>query len=476
MSTATLPAGPAVTPAADFAHDVFVSSCDEDLDVVEQVFFADFRNAGLRFMDYRDLPAGGDLAVEYERAVSESRYTLLVLTEAWVQSPWAGFAGGIAQALDPTGRTRRLIPVKLKACEVPHRFAALVLRDLTDLGRRAEGMGRLLRDLGVTVRQVQESLSQSARNGIIALGELMDTPAVRDAVRGHREALDRAGTQIRILRHCKQLHDCLHTVEELYEVVWSELGPGEGDGLEPDAEALADAIDLAVKSARTNLADEDIGWTADLARAGQGALDGARRPDPRRLRAALVQINRLLTTYLDRVNGWIVQRVRAMELGRAVDALRAIDVVLTGAPLAPAAAPALGAFRDGTRDLGRLDEALRAFTRTHACLQRMDGAIKACPEPAAWEDVCQVAPTLTDALQDLTVLSGDPWAEELRKLCTDLRALVDAGDPATEAAALRLFRTCRRKVDNGFKRTDIDLLAFCDTLQGLRPPIEALKD
>ena len=88
----------------------------------------------------------------------------------------------------------------------------------------------------------------------------------------------------------------------------------------------------------------------------------------------------------------------------------------------------------------------------------------------------QTYTTDTDALQDLTVLSGDPWAEELRKLCADLRALVDAGDPATEAAALRLFRTCRRKVDNGFKRTDIDLLAFCDTLQSLRPPIEALKD
>jgi hypothetical protein len=410
--------------------------------------------------------------------VSESRYTLLVLTDAWVASPWATFAGGIAQALDPTGRTRRLIPVKLKPCEVPHRFGALVLRDLTDLGRRAESMGRLLRDLGVTLRQVQESLSESARNGIIALGELMDTPAVREAVRGHREALDRAGTQIRVLRHCKQLHDCLHAVEELYDVVWDGLGHGDGaaDGLEPDVEALADAIDVAVKSAWTNLADEDIGWTSDLARAGQGALDGARKPDPRRLRAALVQTNRLLTTYLDRVNGWIVQRVKAMELGRAVDALRSIDAVLGKAPLAPAAAPALAAFRDGTRDLGRLDEALKAFTRTHACLQRMDGAIKACPDPAAWEDVGQVAPTLTDALQDLTVLSGDPWAEELRKLCADLRAFVDAGDPATEAAALRLFRTCRRKVDNGFKRADIDLLAFCDTLQSLRPPIEALKD
>ena len=123
----------------------------------------------------------------------------------------------------------------------------------------------------------------------------------------------------------------LHAVEELYDVVWDGLGRGDGaaDGLEPDVEALADAIDVAVKQRGTTWPTRTSGGRATWP--GPGALDGARKPDPRRLRAALVQINRLLTTYLDRVNGWIVQRVKAMELGRAVDALRAIDGVLTRA-------------------------------------------------------------------------------------------------------------------------------------------------
>jgi hypothetical protein len=62
-----------------------------------------------------------------ERAVLQSRKTILVLTPDYLNSGWAEFEALLAQALDPAARARRVIPLILKPCEIPPRIRNIIV-------------------------------------------------------------------------------------------------------------------------------------------------------------------------------------------------------------------------------------------------------------------------------------------------------------------------------------------------------------
>lgn len=119
-----------------FAYDAFVSYCHADLAWVRDVLVARLEAARCRVcIDYRDFRPGASSVLEMERAVMQSRKTLVVLTPEYLDSEWTSFESVLAQTLDPAARQRRMLTLLLEPIELPLRLRALVYLSFTDPSR-----------------------------------------------------------------------------------------------------------------------------------------------------------------------------------------------------------------------------------------------------------------------------------------------------------------------------------------------------
>ncbi len=129
-------------------YDVFVSYSHVNAEWVHTVLVPRLRGAGLRVvLDSDDFRIGAPTLTEIERAVEESRRTLLVLTPAYLTSEWAEFENLLTQTADPANRRRRLIPVLLEPVSLPARIAMLSHLDLTRPRGVEDGLRRLIGQL-----------------------------------------------------------------------------------------------------------------------------------------------------------------------------------------------------------------------------------------------------------------------------------------------------------------------------------------
>src|SRR5215472_14614891 len=100
------------------AYDVFISYSHTDEDWVRGQLLPWLERAGVKvIIDYRDFDIGIASIKNMERAVDNSRHTLVVLTPAWVNSEWAEFESLLISTADPTGRSRRILPLMLQQCK-----------------------------------------------------------------------------------------------------------------------------------------------------------------------------------------------------------------------------------------------------------------------------------------------------------------------------------------------------------------------
>lgn len=117
----------------NFTYDVFISYSHNDADWVKTWLLPHLEAAGLRVcIDYRDFEIGVPSIVNMENAVKNSRKTILVMTPNWTGSEWMDFESLLTQTGDPVGRRRRLLPLLLKACDLPDRLAIFTYADFTD--------------------------------------------------------------------------------------------------------------------------------------------------------------------------------------------------------------------------------------------------------------------------------------------------------------------------------------------------------
>ena len=98
-----------------FRYHVFVSYSHRDHSWVTEWLVPGLKRAGLKVcLDVESFEPGAPSLTEMERAVLESRKTLLVITPSYLRSRWAEFENVLVQAIDPAARARRVIPVLLK--------------------------------------------------------------------------------------------------------------------------------------------------------------------------------------------------------------------------------------------------------------------------------------------------------------------------------------------------------------------------
>lgn len=77
-------------------YDLFIVYADDDADWVEGFLIPSLGVPSERIITKDGLQPGVDKVIEFERAVTNSRYTLLVLSPVFFVDPWNNYSESIA--------------------------------------------------------------------------------------------------------------------------------------------------------------------------------------------------------------------------------------------------------------------------------------------------------------------------------------------------------------------------------------------
>ncbi len=135
--------------------ELFVIHAAADADFVRGYLLPALNLPAAQVLLIDALPLGGVIVSEIDRGVSRSRFTVAVLSPAYLADRWAEFGEQLASHLS-TGDVR-VIPLRLTSCELPLRLDARVSLDFTDQARWESETARL-RDLLHTTAPAAEHL------------------------------------------------------------------------------------------------------------------------------------------------------------------------------------------------------------------------------------------------------------------------------------------------------------------------------
>lgn len=113
--------------------DLFVVHAAADAVFVREYLLPALELPSQRVLLVDELPLGGLVVSEIDRGVSRSRYTIAVLSPAYLHDRWADF--GVELAIHLSLKDARVIPLRLIDCEFPLRLDARVSLDFTNKDR-----------------------------------------------------------------------------------------------------------------------------------------------------------------------------------------------------------------------------------------------------------------------------------------------------------------------------------------------------
>lgn len=116
----------------EHTYDLFLSYAQADAPWVRSYFTPALGLPADRLIQAADFRPGYSLYDELERAVKNSRYTLLILTPAFLADQWASMGEQLAAYLGAGGQAERIIPLILQPCELPLRIDFRVKLDCTE--------------------------------------------------------------------------------------------------------------------------------------------------------------------------------------------------------------------------------------------------------------------------------------------------------------------------------------------------------
>lgn len=168
---------------------VFISYSPEDIDWAEDELRPRLEKSGVKVITGEDLTGGATVSLNRERAIADTRRTIVVLSPEWVANSWNSFEADLLVNLDPAAIRRKLLPVLLRKTEIPPRIARLTTRDLTNKKRYNSRLAQLIRDIEDAVppppresfpnpwewywRQARRRGATPRRVGVVAIGLLL---------------------------------------------------------------------------------------------------------------------------------------------------------------------------------------------------------------------------------------------------------------------------------------------------------------
>ncbi|HEY0602362.1 MAG TPA: TIR domain-containing protein [Herpetosiphonaceae bacterium] len=112
-------------------RDLFISYSENDSQWVQGYLLDALGLPPERVITPQDFRPGASIVDEFERAVLESRYTLLVLSQAYLADQWLQLGGQLANFLSVNDQQDRLIPLRLDRFDLPLQIAFRVALDFT---------------------------------------------------------------------------------------------------------------------------------------------------------------------------------------------------------------------------------------------------------------------------------------------------------------------------------------------------------
>jgi len=116
------------------AFDLFVVYSAADVDFVRGYLLPALNVPAARVLLVDDLTPGALIVSEIERGVSRSRFTVAVLSPAYLEDRWAVFGEALANHMSVEGDRAegvRMIPLQLADCQLPLHLEARVCLDFT---------------------------------------------------------------------------------------------------------------------------------------------------------------------------------------------------------------------------------------------------------------------------------------------------------------------------------------------------------
>ena len=137
-----------ISSSGNFVYDVFISYSHRDSEWVLDSLLPILKENNVKVcIDRECFELGAPIITEIEKAVEQSRKTLLVFTPKYLESKWTEFENILVSTLDPSASERRCIPIMLAPCEFPPRFRALIYLDFSQPGDKLLQWEKLIRTL-----------------------------------------------------------------------------------------------------------------------------------------------------------------------------------------------------------------------------------------------------------------------------------------------------------------------------------------
>jgi hypothetical protein len=462
-----------------YTYDAFLSYSHIDGAWVREQLLPRLKERSLNVIYDQRFDPGVRSAVNMKRAVEGSRFTLVILTPAWVKSPWAQFEGLLTVTEDPSGEHQRLIPLLLKPCQPPPHISELSYIDLTHLPDREAGIQRLLDKLiaGCSL-PTEPPRGGPVRRGLAALSELLQEEGVRQAVVAFSIHFTGAREQIEILSSLKDLHDLLHRLQlDCYEHMAQEAlrFPGDEERTEnllayqQNFQEILDELSELTRSG-TFVNDEPKMILRDLNAVREILRTALVTSDASALRDALRQIDHVLTLRLPRINMRLNNAARTLNLPGLVATLETVCRKLGELDLRH---EQVTQFEEGVAALSRLSKLLTNLVSDHDQWQIVEQELRQIEGDLArsLDELESSWPRLKLQIEPLYAEIVDDWALTLKTYGEKLEKTLVNHDPVK---ARYHFRSYRRLAARRFFRVDYNLKQQCHELRQVGEPLAAV--
>jgi tetratricopeptide (TPR) repeat protein len=153
------------------SYDAFLSYSEHDHAWVETHLLPRLDSAGITYLDYQKFQLGAPKLNEIERAVINSRKTLMVIGPQYLVENWQGFEFILTSSYGLDRGEWPAIPLIIEICELPPRLKALVSLDLR--APTETDWSRLTRELKLETQTPTSTQTQTPRpkifHGVSAL-------------------------------------------------------------------------------------------------------------------------------------------------------------------------------------------------------------------------------------------------------------------------------------------------------------------
>jgi len=457
--------------------DVFLSYSHKDREWVQEHLLKRLRAEGVNVLiDRDDFEIAQPSITAMAEAASRCRHTILVLTPAWVASPWANFEWTVAASSSPL--ERRVIPLLLEDCELAPGISQLVYADFRELPRREAEFAKLLKAISRTAPLPGPIKGEPVRRGLVALSELIREPAVREAVVAFRIHFQRVGDRIGALADYKDLHDSLHGLQlHGYDRIAQEARnfPAADlavDNLREHLATLRGILDdLRRIAKRAGFPAAELSWVQRYLEPALQALDAAVEGlAPKELRLCLSLLNRILSVRPAEINTRLNDAARDLPLAELIAAMRVVRDSMSSLDLD---ADKVKEFATGLETLDSLRQTLSTLVADHDRWQEAEQELRLAEE--TWDGTIEGIEDgwtrVRGTLDPMTTGGTELWTAPFRQEAKRLSQAIAARNPERARIAFRGFR---REVSIHFHSVDVMLKDQCDELRNVVDPLAAL--